>query len=105
MIKILLKKKKKIEYLEKSKKNYFLSQKKFKKKKSDNNAILLVSSNEEISLWPELSSPPRFRIHWGVPWALRMTKDQGRMNKQKFLCLILDLSMCDLKANKKLCFT
>ena len=35
------------------------------------NAIFLVLSIKEISLWPELSKPPLFRIQ-GVPWALRM---------------------------------
>ena len=40
---------------------YFL----FVKKKK--NAISLVLPNEEISLRPELSSPPRFRIQGGYP--------------------------------------
>ena len=41
-------------------KNFFFAEKK-------KNAILLVLPNEEISLRPELSSPPRFRIQGGYP--------------------------------------
>ena len=46
--------KKKIKFL----KIHFFRRKKYKK----NNAIILVLQIEEISLRPELSSPPRFRI-------------------------------------------
>ena len=52
------------------------------KKNYKKNAIFLVLPIEAISLWPELSSPPRFRIQGGVPWSLR-TKDG-----QKSFCLI-----------------
>ena len=44
--------------------NYFVSRRKKEKKM---NAIILVLPNEEISLRPELSSPPRFRIQGGYP--------------------------------------
>ena len=37
---------------------------------AEKNAIILVLPSEEISLLPELSTPPRFRIQGGgVPWA------------------------------------
>ena len=43
------------------------------------NATLLVLPIEEISFWPELSSPARFRIKGGgVPWALRRRSLDGR---------------------------
>ena len=48
----------------------------FAKKKPTTNAILLILSIEEISLWPELSSPPRFRIQGGYP------EHHGRRMKQ-----------------------
>ena len=35
------------------------------------NAILLVLIFKEISLGPEVSSKPLFRIQGGVPWAFR----------------------------------
>ena len=37
----------------------------FSPKKEEKNAILLVLPIEDISLWPELSSPPRFGIQGG----------------------------------------
>ena len=46
------------------------------------NYFLLVLPFKEISLWPELSSPTRFRIQGKVHWVLGRT-DGGR----KFLCL------------------
>ena len=49
-----------------------------------NNAVFLVLPNEVISLPPEISSPPRFRIHVGFP---------ERYGAQKSLCLILDSTM------------
>ena len=62
---------KKSENLEKSQKialkkiyENFEREKKFRPKK---NAIPLVLPIEEISLRPELSSPPRFRIQGGSP--------------------------------------
>ena len=36
---------------------------------NNKNAILLVLLFEEISIWPELFSPPRFRIQGG--WSER----------------------------------
>ena len=45
-----------------SKNHLFSTKKIFRKKK---NVILLVLPIEEIRLWPELSSPPRFRIQGG----------------------------------------
>ena len=53
---------------QKSQKNHLFQNKK--------NAILLVLPNEEISLRPELSRPPRFRIQGG--WSERYG---GRMNE------------------------
>ena len=43
------------------------------------NAILFMLPFEEISLRPELSSPPRFRIQGGYPErdGRRRTKDEG----------------------------
>ena len=41
-------------------------------------AIPLVLPFEEISLWPELSSPTHFRIQGEVVWALRWMKDKGQ---------------------------
>ena len=38
-----------------------------RKKNAEKNAILLVLTNEEISLRPELVSPPHFRIQGGSP--------------------------------------
>ena len=55
------------------------------KKKEEKNAIPLVLPIEEISLRPELSSPPRFRIQEG--WSER---DGGRTDGRKSLCLISD---------------
>ena len=49
------------------KKTFFQKKKKKKRKKTGKNAILLVLPIEEISLRPELSSPPRFRIQGGYP--------------------------------------
>ena len=45
-----------------------------------NNAILLIWSIEEISLWPELSSPLRFRIQGGGyrEHDAQRTKDKGQ---------------------------
>ena len=51
-----------------------------------NNAFIIVSPFEEISLRPELSSPPNFRIQGGVVWAWRTDKEGGR----RFSSLILD---------------
>ena len=56
-----------------------------KKKK---NAILLVLPIEEISLRPELSSSPRFRIQGG--WSERDTPTNERTDGRKSSCLILD---------------
>ena len=55
--------------------------------KPKKNAILLVLPIEDISLQPELSSPPRFRIQGGYP-----ERDEGRRTKdgRKSSCLILD---------------
>ena len=47
----------------------------FCRKKTTKNAIILVLPIEEISLRPELSSPPRFRIQGGYP-----ERDEGRTN-------------------------
>ena len=47
------------------------------------NAFPLVLTIEEICLWPELSSPTRFKVHEGVVWVLWRMK-----SKQKTLCLI-----------------
>ena len=49
---------------------------------SEKNAIFLVLPIEEICLWPELSSPPRFRIQGGSPE--RQTLTDGRESS----CLI-----------------
>ena len=66
-----------------SQKSFFFNKSKFfensvfsPKKK---NAILLVLPIEEISLWPELSTPPCFRIQGGSPERYtRRTEDGGR---------------------------
>ena len=43
---------------------FFLEEKK-RRKKEKKNAILLVFQYLEEAIWPELSSPPRFRIQGG----------------------------------------
>ena len=48
------------------------------------NSILLVFPIEEINLWPEISSPARFRTQGGGP--LSVTAEHARQS----LCLILD---------------
>ena len=48
----------------------------------EKSAILLVLPIEEISLWPELSSPPRFRFQGGYPERDGQTEDGP-----KSLCL------------------
>ena len=50
---------------------FFQQKKSFKKKSLKKNAISLVLPIEEISLWPELSSPARFRIQGGYPEFLK----------------------------------
>ena len=52
--------------------------------KRKKNAILLVLPIREISLQPELSSPPRFRIQ-GV---CSTSVTYGRTDERKSLCLI-----------------
>ena len=59
----------------------------FFRRKIKKNAIPLVLLIEEISLRPELSSPPRFRIQGGYPERYGRTNEAGR----KSLCLILDV--------------
>ena len=55
---------------------------------SKRNALLLVLPIDKISLWPELSGPPRFRIKGGVAWAWQSPKS-GRTDKlRKSFCLI-----------------
>ena len=57
------------------------------KTQGDPQDILLVLPFEEISLRPELSSPPRFRAKGG-----RSPERDGRKSKRrKSLCLILDI--------------
>ena len=50
---------------------FFKQSENFEEKKNilqkEKNAILLVKPIEEISLRPELSTPPRFRIQGGYP--------------------------------------
>ena len=52
------------------------------------NPILLVLPFEEISIRPELSSPPCFRIEGGSP-----ERDKRTDGRRKSLCLILDIDM------------
>ena len=67
-------------------------------KKKEKNKILLVLPFEEISLQPELSSPPLFRIQGGYPeHDGRRTKDGG-----KSLCLILDTTSIILRQYNQL---
>ena len=57
------------------------------------NPVISVLPIREISLWPELSSPPRFRIQGGYH------KRYGRKEKEpvrKSLCLILDAAKLNL---------
>ena len=51
-----------------------------------NNVIFLFLPIEDISLWPELSSPPRFRIQGGIPDRDKVRSPDGR----KSSCLLLD---------------
>ena len=48
------------------------------------NAIILPLQFKEISIRPEFSSPPRFRI---------VTEEQTDKGGRKLLCLILDTSL------------
>ena len=68
---------KNLEISQKSQKKNYLEKKIWCKKK---NAILLVFPIEEISLWPELCSPPRFRIKGGSPERDTRTNDQTNGN-------------------------
>ena len=58
----------------------------FAEKKTKKNAILLVLPSDEISVQPELSSPPCYRIQGGSS-----ERDARRTNEgRKSSCLILD---------------
>ena len=68
--------------------NNFFFEKKYKLPEKKN-AIPLVLPIEEISLRPELSSPPRFRIQ-GPPLSVTHERtDEGC----KSMCLILDICL------------
>ena len=60
-----LKKSQKIPFFPKKKSNW--RKKNFAKKSRKINAIPLVLPIEEVSLWPELSSPDPFRFQGGSP--------------------------------------
>ena len=72
----------------KYKKTFFFQKSEEKRKEKDSkkqNAILLVLTIEEISLQPELSSPPHFRIQGGST----ELDGAGQTNEpRKSLCLI-----------------
>ena len=62
--------------IKETQKNWKLKKKNLKKKSKTiktKNAFLLVLPIEEISLWTELSSPPRFRIQGGLQSAVSKT--------------------------------
>ena len=62
-----------------------LREKKIFRRKKEKKSIPLVFQNEEISLWPELSSSPSFRIQGGG----YLEHDKQIMDKgPKSLCLI-----------------
>ena len=61
--------------------------------KNKQNAIPLVLPIEEISLWPELSSPAHFRIQVSESSPLSVTDertDKRTDERRKSLCLIWD---------------
>ena len=69
------------------------NEKKFTKKKKTN-AIRLVLPNEEISLWPVLSSPPRFRIQGGYP---ELHRREGWRTEQEIFVSNIGLREKDCK--------
>ena len=57
--------------------------------KKERNAIILVLPLKEINIQPELSIPPRFRIHGWYPECDKQT-NEGQTNGRKSLYLMLD---------------